>query len=673
MKHWKLSRDEEGLAWLVFDQHGAGANTLSEETLAEFGDALGELEAAPPRGLVIRSAKPGGFIAGADVKRFAGLRDAATAEALIRTAHALLFRLERLPCPSVAAIHGFCLGGGLELALACSYRVATDDDATRLGFPEVRLGIFPGFGGTARAIARVGHLTAMDLMLSGRSVSGRAARKIGLVTDCVPQRQLDVACRQVLETRPGARPPDLLQRAAGWPPLRGLVAARLHKQVAARVDPGHYPAPYALIDHWRRFAGAPATLYDNEAREVSRLLTGNTAQNLVRVFLLQDRLKNQGDKSRLDPRHLHVIGAGVMGGDIAAWGVLQGLSVSLQDRGAAQLGRAMTRARELFAKKLKDPRKITAALDRLVPDVHGHGVARADVVIEAIVEDVAAKQALFADIVPRMRRDALLATNTSSIPLQTLGETLPEPARLVGLHFFNPVAKMPLLEIVRSARTDPAVIEQALAFARHFDKLPLLVESRPGFLVNRILMPYLIEAVLLVEAGVSPAAVDRAATDYGMPMGPVELADTVGLDICHSVAEKMATLLKTDVPGSLAQHVAAKHFGRKSGQGYYRWRNGQPERDDDTDYTDEQQDRIMLRLLNEAVACLREGVVADADALDAGVVFGTGFAPFRGGPMHTIEHDGAARLLARLEALHQKFGTRFEPDPGWTQLTGGSP
>ena len=673
MKHWTLTRDEEGLAWLDFDQDGASANTLSDDTLAEFGHALGELEAAPPRGLVIRSAKPRGFIAGADVKRFAGLRDAATAEALIRTAHELLFRLERLPCPSVAAIHGFCLGGGLELALACTYRVATDDDATRLGFPEVRLGIFPGFGGTARAIARVGHLAAMDLMLSGRTVSGRAARKIGLVTDAVPHRQLDVACRQILATRPANRPPKLLQRAAGWPPLRGLVAARMHKAVTARVDPGHYPAPYALIDHWRRFAGAPAALYDNEAREVSRLLTGNTAQNLVRVFLLQERLKNQGDKTRFRPRHLHVVGAGVMGGDIAAWSVLQGLNVSLQDRSAAQLGRAMARARELFAKKLKDPRKITAALDRLLPDVRGHGVARADVVIEAIVEDVAAKQALFADIVPRMRRDALLATNTSSIPLQTLGETLPEPGRLVGLHFFNPVAKMPLLEIVRSERTDPAVVEQALAFARHIDKLPLLVESRPGFLVNRILMPYLLEAVLLVESGVSPAAVDRAATDYGMPMGPVELADTVGLDICHSVAAKMAVLLKTDVPASLAQHVAANHFGKKSGQGYYRWRNGQPERDDDTDYTDEQQDRIMLRLLNEAVACLREGVVADADALDAGVVFGTGFAPFRGGPMHTIEHDGAARLLARLEALHQKFGTRFEPDPGWTQSTGGMP
>ena len=672
MNHWTLSRDDNDIAWLVFNQAGSSANTLSEDTLAEFGSALGDIEASPPKGLIIRSGKPSGFIAGADVKGFAGMRDPKTAHALIRNAHELLFRLERLPCPSVAAIHGFCLGGGLELALACTYRIATDDSKTKLGFPEVRLGIFPGFGGSVRSIERVGHLTAMDMMLSGRNLSGRAAKKTGLVTDCVPLRQLEVACRQMLNTRPAQRKPGLMQQAAGWPALRGLIAAKMHKQVAARANPKHYPAPYALIDHWRRFAGSPSALYDNEAREVSRLLTGDTAQNLVRVFLLQEQLKGQGDKNVFQPRHLHIIGAGVMGGDIAAWGVLQGMTVSLQDRGAAQLARAMGRARELFSKKLKLPRLVTGALDRLIPDVHGHGIARADVVIEAIIEDVAAKQALFADVIPRMKPGALMATNTSSIPLETLGETLPNPEKLVGLHFFNPVAKMPLLEIVRSSKTDPAVVEQALAFARHFNKLPLLVQSGPGFLVNRILMPYLLEAVLLVEEGVAPAAIDRAATDYGMPMGPVELADTVGLDICFSVAGKMATLLKNDVPASLDKHVTAGRLGRKSGQGYYRWENGRPQHGAETDYTDEQQSRIMLRLLNEAVACLREGVVANADELDAGVIFGTGFAPFKGGPMHVIAHEGAAALLKRLNTLHQKFGTRFQPDAGWGQLAGES-
>jgi len=673
MIHWTLTRDDEHIAWLVFDQAGSGVNTLSDETLAEFDAVLSELEANPPRGLVIRSAKPSGFIAGADVKRFAGMRDPKAAEALIRNAHALLFRLEQLPCPSVAAIHGFCLGGGLELALACTYRIVTDDAKTKLGFPEVRLGIFPGFGGSVRSVERVGHLAAMNMMLSGRNLSGRAAKKTGLATDCVPLRQLEVACRHVLHNRPMPRKPGFIQHAAGWPALRGLIATRMRKQVAERANPAHYPGPYALIEHWRLHANNPVALYDSEAREVSRLLTGDTAQNLVRVFLLQEQLKSQGNKDAFIPRHLHVIGAGVMGGDIAAWGVLQGMTVSLQDRGAAQLARAMGRARELFTKKLKSPRLITDALDRLIPDAHGDGIAKADVVLEAIIEDVAAKQGLFAQVLPRMKPGALLATNTSSIQLEILGETLPNPERLVGLHFFNPVAKMPLLEIVRGPNTDPAVVEQALAFARHFNKLPLLVQSSPGFLVNRILMPYLLEAVMLVEEGVAPDAIDRAATDYGMPMGPVELADTVGLDICFSVAGKMAALLKNEVPASLQKHVDAGHLGRKSGQGYYRWANGRAQHGKDTQYTPEHQDRIMLRLLNEAVACLREGVVANTSELDAGVIFGTGFAPFKGGPMQVIEHAGAATLHARLVQLHEKLGARFQPDSGWVSLTGEKP
>lgn len=672
MNHWRLERDDDGIAWLTFDQAESSVNTLSAATLAEFADLLTRLEAEPPAGLVIRSAKPGGFIAGADVRRFAGMTDAGAAEALIRDAHALLFRLERLPCPSVAAIHGHCLGGGLELALACSYRIATEDAATTLGFPEIRLGIFPGFGGSVRAPARVGHLAAMQMMLGGRSLSGRAAKKTGLVDDCVPLRQLESAARHVLSRRPRAHTPGWMQRAAAWPGVRPLVAARMKKQAAAHANPAHYPAPAALIDHWLRHANDPAAMYDSEAREVSRLLSGEVAQNLVRVFLLQERLKSQGDKSVFVPRHLHVVGAGVMGGDIAAWGVLQGMTVSLQDRGDAQLARAVDRARALFVGKLKQPRRVTGALDRLIPDREGHGVARADVVIEAIVEDVAAKQALFAQLLPRLKPGALLATNTSSIPLETLGATLPQPQRLVGLHFFNPVAKMPLLEIVRGPATDPAAVAQALAFARHFGKLPLLVASCPGFLVNRILMPYLLEAVTLVEEGVPAETVDRAATDFGMPMGPVELADTVGLDVCLSVAEKMAALLKTPVPASLKAHVEADRLGRKRDHGYYRWQHGKPVRAAAAAHSAEQQDRLILRLLNEAVACLREGVVDSADALDAGVVFGTGFAPFRGGPLHHIEHAGAAALHARLAALHARLGERFTPDPGWNELKGGA-
>jgi 3-hydroxyacyl-CoA dehydrogenase/enoyl-CoA hydratase/3-hydroxybutyryl-CoA epimerase len=674
MNHWTLSNDPHGIAWLTFDQAGTGVNTLSPETLEELDTALAACEDSGAAGLVIGSAKTSGFIAGADVKGFAGLTDPPTIEARIERAHAVLFRLERLPCPSVAMIRGFCLGGGLELALACTYRIATEDRDTTLGFPETRLGIFPGFGGTARAIRRVGHLAAMDLMLTGRSLSGRAAKAVGLVDDCVPLRQLRSAAVWHLRQRPASRRPAWSQRAAGWPGVRGLMANRMRKQVARQADPAHYPAPEALIAHWQQHAGDASALDRNEAGAVARLLAGSTAQHLVRLFLMREQLRATADQADFDPRHLHVVGAGVMGGDIAAWAVARGLTVTLQDRSAQDLSRAMQRATALFTRKLKDPRLIRDALDRLVPDVRGDGVARADLVLEAIIEDLAAKQALFDQLIPRTKPDALLATNTSSIPLEALGARLDHPERLVGLHFFNPVARMPLLEIVRGPKTDPTLIRRALAFARRLDKVPLVVKSSPGFLVNRVLMPYLLEAVALVEEGIPPSVVDRAATDFGMPTGPVELADTVGLDICLSVAEKMAGPLAAPIPASLRAHVEANHLGRKSGRGYYLWQADRARRDTRGDgYTPEQQDRLMLRLVNEAVACLREGVVDSADALDAGIVFGAGFAPFRGGPLHDLRHAGPEQTIARLSRLHERFGERFRPDPGWATLIGGAP
>lgn len=668
LKHWRFELDQENLAWLSFDQADASVNTLSLETLEELDTALAEIETRHPVGLVLRSGKAAGFIAGADVKKFAGMRDAAEAEALIRRAHAIARHLETLPFPTVAMIHGHCLGGGLELALACKYRVASDDPKTQLGFPEVRLGIFPGFGGTVRSIRYAGNLAAMQLMLTGRSLSARAGKKTGLIDDAVPLRQLEAAAAWFVRTQPRTRRPGWMQRAAGWPFVRPLIARRMTKQAAAHANPLHYPAPFALIDHWRRRAGNEAAMLESEAHEVSRLLTGDAAQNLVRVFLLQERLKAQGDKNAFTPRHLHIIGAGVMGGDIAAWGVLQGLTVSLQDRGAKELARALKRAREFFQFKLKEPRAVTHALDRLIPDVAGAGITSADVVIEAIIEDVEAKRALFEKVIPLMGTDALLATNTSSIPLEVLSKTLPNPEKLVGLHFFNPVAKMPLLEVVRGEQTDPRAVQQALAFARHFNKLPLIVKSSPGFLVNRILMPYLMEAVLLVDEGIPPESIDSAATDFGMPMGPVELADTVGLDICLSVARKMTAQLGGEPPASLVKHVEAGHLGRKSGEGYYHWQNGHPARNPGAAFAQEQQDRLMLRLLNESVACLREGIVDDADLLDAGVVFGAGFAPFRGGPVQAIRSLGAENLHTRLLAMKEKHGERFAPDPGWQTL-----
>ena len=410
-------------------------------------------------------------------------------------------------------------------------------------------------------------------------------------------------------------------------------------------------------------------MYASEARNVARLINETAAQNLIRVFLLQDRLKGEGNKADFAPRHVHVVGGGVMGGDIAAWCALRGMRVTLQDRAPEYLTRAVQRAHALFRQKLKDPYRVQSAVDRLMPDHLGSGVRSADVVIEAIFEDVEAKRALYAEIEPQMKTDAILATNTSSIPLAVLGEKLARPGRLVGLHFFNPVAKMPLLEIVRDEHTEPDMLARAAAFARHIDKLPLKVRSSPGFLVNRVLMPYLLEAVELLDENIPAPVIDRAAVGFGMPMGPIELADTVGLDICLSVAGKMAGALHNPVPERLRELVDNGNLGRKSGKGFYRWRDGRVVKQASTDevaLSDEDiSDRLILRLINESVACLREGVVEDEDLLDAGVIFGTGFAPFRGGPMHYVHSRGTSELQQRLGELEDRFGEHFHADAGW--------
>ncbi len=671
--HWEL--DDKGIAWLAFDREDGDTNVLSEAVLEDFDATLVEIAQGHPRGLVIHSAKPGGFIAGADVKAFAGLDDAARAERHIRRAHEIFQRLELLAFPTVAAIHGYCLGGGLELALACDYRVACDDPATRLGFPEVRLGIFPGFGGTVRSLRLIGHLPALELMLSGRGIDARRAQRLGLVDHAVPRRQLHNVARLLIERRPAPRRASLLRRLPGVPPLRQALAPLLRAQLQRRVNPEHYPAPFALLDHWRRHGGNARDLYHSEAREVSRLITSDTAQELIRVFLLQERLKGLADKQAFQPRHVHVVGGGVMGGDIAAWCALRGLTVTLQDRTPELLGRAMGRARQLFQRKLRQERRVREAMDRLIPDHRALGVPRADLVIEAIFEDADAKRALYAELEPRMREDALLATNTSSIPLAELRRDLARPERLLGLHFFNPVAKMPLLEVVHDKATDAAALQQGLAFARHIDKLPLPVRSSPGFLVNRVLMPYLIEAVHLLEEGQPAPVVDRAALDFGMPMGPVELADTVGLDICLSVARKLAPVTGDTVPERLTAMVEAGHLGRKSGQGFYIWRKGRAVKPKvkmpPPQQRQELAERMILRLVNESVACLREGVVADADLLDAGVIFGTGFAPFRGGPMEYVRRQGRERCERRLHELEDHYGRQFHADPGWHDLAAG--
>lgn len=669
--HWYTETDVDGIVWLHLNKADSAVNVLSAQVLGELQDLLGEIEARTPRGLVVVSDKPNGFIAGADVSEFTRFTDTGEARSAIRTGQGVMDRIESLPFPTVAMIHGFCLGGGLELALACRYRVAEDEPSTRLGLPEALLGIHPGFGGTVRTVRTVGAPAGMDLMLSGRTLSARAARRMGLVDYVAPRRHLRTAARSLILNPPAVQRPPWSARAAGHALLRPWLARYLRRKVAAKAPKEHYPAPYALIELWERHAGEPHRMLEAEADSVARLLLTRTAHNLVRVFFLRERLKAAGRMDGYEPHHVHVVGGGIMGGDIAAWCALQGLRVTVQETDRGNLGRAVARAHELYRKRLKQRRLVQAAMDRLIPDLRGDGVAHADVVIEAIFEDVEAKSALFHDLVPRMKPDALLATNTSSIPLETLARALEAPERLVGLHFFNPVAKMPLVEVVCGPQTTPEVAARAAAFTRRIDRLPLPVKSAPGFLVNRILMPYLLEAVTLESEGVPGAWIDRAAVRFGMPMGPIELADAVGLDVCLSVAGILAERLGGTVPARLRELVAAGRLGRKSGRGFYEYSKGKPVKpqpDKARTPPDDLTDRLILPMLDEAVACLREQIVEDPDRVDAGMVFATGFAPFRGGPIEYIREQGADVLIRRLQRLEQTHGARFAPDAGWSTL-----
>ncbi|MGI8895167.1 MAG: 3-hydroxyacyl-CoA dehydrogenase NAD-binding domain-containing protein [Casimicrobiaceae bacterium] len=634
--HWSLARDDAGVAWLTIDRVGATTNTLSAAVLAEFNTQLDELDHAPPRGLVIRSGKASGFIAGADIDEFAQVTDEASAIALVKRGWDAFERLALRPYPTLALIRGFCLGGGLELALACRYRVVVDEPGTRLALPEVLLGIVPAWGGIKRLPKLVGAPAALDLMLTGKAIDARRAKKLGLADECVPLRMMDNTARGVLLARPPPRtvpfPLSLTLQPLVGGFARSLVAAQAEKAVAKRARREHYPAPYAILELWRRYDGDVLAAPASDPASIPSLLRTPTAANLIRVFHLQERLKSMGKAGTWNAAHVHVVGAGTMGGDIAAWCALRGLTVTLQDQNAERLKPAMKRAAKLFADRLREPRRVRDASDRLIPDAADDGVARADIIIEAIFENVEAKRSLFAALEQKARPEALLATNTSSIPLEEIAQTLTDPSRLIGVHFFNPVAKMMLVEIVSGQATRPALAAQAAAFVRQIDKLPLPVKSAPGFLVNRVLAPYLMTAMRCVDEGLTAETVDEAALAFGMPMGPLELADTVGLDICLAVGRMLGS---TDAPPKkLTELVDAGNLGRKTGQGFYRWIDGKAQKTAPGTAPSGLAERLVSPFVAEAKVALAEGIVADADLVDAGAIFGTGFAPFRGGPLH---------------------------------------
>jgi 3-hydroxyacyl-CoA dehydrogenase/enoyl-CoA hydratase/3-hydroxybutyryl-CoA epimerase len=667
---WSLDVDADRIAWLTCDMPASATNVLSATVIQDLAAALTQVAAHKPVGLAVCSAKRSGFIAGADIKEFVDIRTPEEGYALVRAGQTVFDQLDALPFPSVAAIHGFALGGGLELALACTYRVGADDAQLSLGLPEVMLGIHPGFGGTVRSVRLLGVRPALDLMLKGKPYRGARALEVGLIDRLVAPADLKTSAKRLLLEAPPRRSPPFVEKLLNLKAMRPFIARQATAALRGKLRKEHYPAPYAMVDLWHRYGAVGAESFEAEAHSIATLMCSATSRNLVRVFLLQNRLKGLGGKPTVEFRHVHVIGAGVMGGDIAAWSAFRGMNVTLQDRSAALIQPALDRAKDFLEKRLKDPTAAAEAVGRLRADVSGEGAALADVVIEAIFEDIDAKRALYAELEPRMRPDAVLATNTSSIKIEVLAEKLQDPSRLVGIHFFNPVAQMQLVEIVHGAATQEVARQRALWFTRKLDKLPLPCRSEPGFVVNRILMPYLNEALFALGEGIPAAVIDRSGTRFGMPVGPIELADVVGLDVALHVGRVLAAGLNRKVPDILVERVQQKKLGRKSGEGFYVWKDGKalPPTTPVSDPPPDLEDRLILPMLNEAVAVLREGVVEDADLLDAGAIFATGFAPFRGGPLQYARSRGVAQVVARLAELERRYGERFRADPGWSLL-----
>ena len=643
--NWRLQQKKQVL-WLYFDKKNSSSNNLDENVLTELSSIIQEIpNDKSVQGLIITSDKTNGFIVGADIQTISKLKTKEAIFAFIRQGQKVFDDLAALNISTVALINGLCLGGGLELALACDYRIAIDDNKTRLGLPEVMLGIHPGWGGTVRLPRLIGGPAALELILTGKTIPPYTAAKLGIIDQMVPERQAERAALYYASAKTKKKNPFF---ALNWKKItnqhwmRNSISKIVRRRLNAKVNPEHYPAPYAALLLWQQY-GVSHQASLQEAMSLSELALTPTANHLMRVFFLKERLKKLGKKDLKCFKHVHVIGAGTMGGDIAAWCALQGLRVTLQDREPKYIAPAMARAYALFQKRLKTPRAIQAAMDRLLPDLAGYGIRRADIIIEAIFEDLTVKQDLFRQLENQIKSDALLATNTSSIVLEDIQQGLQHPERLIGLHFFNPVAKMPLVEVVQSAISAPDIIAKGLAFVHQINRLPLPVKSSPGFLVNRLLMPYLMQSVLLLQTGIPAPVIDKAAVDFGMPMGPLELADTVGLDICLAVAKILSQSLGSVVPEGLEKMVANKDLGRKTGKGFYRYKKGKPIKEkipEDYKAPTNLADSLIQPMIDEAKKCLEEKVVADSDLIDAGIIFGAGFAPFRGGLMEYAKEQG---------------------------------
>ncbi len=649
LEHWHFEIDVEKIGWLSIDTSGASVNVLGTGAIVELEKLVTRFEdlaaSGDLAGVALLSKKNSGFIAGADIAEFSDLADPAVMRPALVKAHALFDRIENLAVPFVCGIHGFCLGGGLELALACHYRVAVNDEKTRIGFPEIKLGIFPGFGGTGRSMNLAGPVPAMQIMLTGKYLRAGAARGMNLVDRLVRHRDmLRWELRKAIIQKRKSKPAGFTKKVMAMGPLRSYVASKMRDTVKKKARKEHYPAPYSLIDMFEEKGNDPVAMRKGEIDRFPPLMATDTAFNLRRLFFLSEGLKKQGVRKGKKPVfvRVHVIGAGVMGGDIAAWCAMRGMGVTLQDLDQERIAPALKRAKSLFRKRLKKPQAVNSALARLEADVEGKGMARADVIIEAVVENLEIKQKIFADVEAKAKPEAVIATNTSSIELEKIAKNLKDPSRLIGLHFFNPVAQMPLVEVVRSKVNSDLAVQMGCSFATAIGKSPVVVRSAPGFLVNRVLMPYLLAAVKRVEAGQSKELLDEAALAFGMPMGPIELMDVVGLDVGASVARELGHPVEEGT--EFARLISQGHLGRKSGRGFYLWTKGKAQKGTPPSFSGSLAGlgrELVQPLVDECERCVKEGIVASADLADIGVILGTGFAPFLGGPLNARKNDKA--------------------------------
>ncbi len=694
MNVFRVERRDGGLAHLVVDHPARKLNVLDAEAVASLETALTDLEAAPPTGVVVVSGKPGSFIAGADVNAIGAITDAAEVQVLVRRGQAAYARLAALPCPTVAAIDGVCLGGGTELALACDSRVAAEEPRTQIGLPEVMLGIFPAWGGSTRLPRLIGLPAALDLILTGRALDARRAEKLGLIARAVPAAWLVERAEEHLARlaklptkkrrdryRPAGFMPWFLDRT---PFGRALVFSQARKGVLARTG-GMYPAPLAVLDVLERTFGRPvAEGFAAEVDAVAPLVVGVVCKNLVRIFHLAEDAKRANVVA--DPavrpapvRRMALIGAGVMGAGIAELASRNAIDVRMRELKPEALQKALQAVRALVdqrgRKRRRPARETDAQMARILPTLDLTGMAHADFAIEVVVEDLDVKRRVFAELEVRVPAGALLASNTSSLSINALAAGLLHPERFVGFHFFNPVDRMPLVEVVRGERTSDAALVTAVGLARKLGKTPVVVKDSPGFVVNRVLMSYLREALYLLEEGYTVPDIDSAMRRFGMPMGPFEVVDEVGLDVAHKVAGVLSAAFpdRMQPSSALEKMIAAGRLGRKNGTGFYRHKGRTRKADRGVrgllgmhharrpQSVDALAERMVLAMINEAARCVEEGIVAGAEQVDLAMVFGAGFPPYRGGVLRHADTMGLQAVVDRLRALRAEKGLRFEP------------